>query len=112
MDNNMNQNNMNQNNMYHNNTYHNNMNYNNMYQNNGQLEQPLSLGEWILTLFVTGIPCIGIIMLFVWGFGQGNISRRNYCRAMLILTAVGIVLGIISYGTIVAVFMGTLGSLL
>jgi len=37
-------------------------------------------------------------MYFVWAFsGTGNLNRRNYCRAYLILLAVVIVLYIILF---------------
>ncbi len=82
---------------------------NNMYRNN-ESERPLSLGEWIITLIVSALPCVGIIMMFVWGFGHGNINRRNYCRAALILTAAGIVLGAIFYGSLAAVIMNVINN--
>lgn len=56
---------------------------------------PLSLGEWILTILVMQlVPCVGIIMYFVWAFSKnGNVNRKNFCRAYLIIT--GIMLGIV-----------------
>lgn len=83
---------------------------NNQVQSNSQLEQPMSLGEWIITLIVLGIPCVGFIMMFVWGFGQGNTSRKNYCRAMLIFMVIGIVLSAIFYASIAALFATALNS--
>ena len=56
----------------------------------------LSTVEWLGTLFVLIIPIVGIVLYFVWAFGSGNINRRNFCRAALILTAISLVLGIIS----------------
>jgi len=52
----------------------------------------MSTGEWVVTLLIMMIPCVNIIMLFVWGFGNGNVNRRNYCRAYLIMVAIGIAL--------------------
>jgi hypothetical protein len=73
--------------------------------NGPQLEPPMTLGDWILTLIISVIPCVNIIMLFVWGFSQGgNTSRKNYCRAVLILYAIGFVLSLIFYSTIFATF--------
>ena len=58
----------------------------------------MSVGQWLLTFLVFLIPCVGIIMYFVWAFsGTGNLNRRNYCRAYLILLAVVIVLYIILF---------------
>lgn len=60
------------------------------------LEPAMTLGDWIITLLVLAIPCVNIVMFFVWGFGSGgNTSRKNYCRAALIFSLIGIVLGII-----------------
>lgn len=44
-------------------------------------EEPLSIGQWMLTLLIMAIPCVSFIMLFVWGFGSGNQSRANFCKA-------------------------------
>ena len=50
---------------------------------------------WIGYFIVTAIPIVGLVMCFVWAFDKGNLNRRNFFRATLILMAVGIVLGII-----------------
>jgi hypothetical protein len=57
--------------------------------------RPLSTGEWFLTLFILGIPLVGIVMYFVWAFGAGNVSRANFCRAGLIWLAIGITLAML-----------------
>ena len=47
---------------------------------------PLSLGDWILTILASFIPCAGIILYFFWAFNKnGNVNRRNFCRAQLII---------------------------
>lgn len=62
----------------------------------GQDSTPLSMGEWLLTLILLAIPCLNIVLYIVWAFGKnGNINRRNYCRAGLILAAAGYVIAII-----------------
>ena len=44
-----------------------------------------SVGSWMLTLFVCGIPIIGVIYLLVLAFGSGAApSKRNFARAALI----------------------------
>ncbi|HHV12979.1 MAG TPA: hypothetical protein GXX75_22150 [Clostridiales bacterium] len=70
----------------------------------------MSLGDWLITIIVQAIPCVGIIMLFVWAFGQGNTNRRNYCRAALIMTAVGIVLGVIFYASMASMMVNLINS--
>ncbi len=56
-------------------------------------QNPLSVGEFILMLFLTGIPIVGFILLLVWAFSGGvNSNRKNYARATLILSVIGFVM--------------------
>lgn len=57
--------------------------------------------EWLMSILIFLIPCIGwligIVMLFVWGFsGSGNLNRRNLARAVLIVIAILIGLYLLS----------------
>ena len=51
-------------------------------------------------MFVTAIPIIGLIMIFVWAFTGDNESRKNYYRAILawILVFVLVVVGLVAVG--------------
>lgn len=53
----------------------------------------VGIGEWLVTLLVMSIPCLNIIMMFVWAFSGSNKSKQNYFKAYLIFT--GIVFAII-----------------
>ncbi|MDR0221248.1 MAG: hypothetical protein LBI54_07595 [Lachnospiraceae bacterium] len=69
--------------------------------------EPVGIGEWILTYILFAIPVVGIIMMFVWAFGGGaKASKANFCKAMLIITLIGIglsiVVGILFGATILA----------
>ena len=55
-------------------------------------EKPMTLGDWLVTLLIQMIPCIGIIMLFVWAFGGGNVNRKRYAQAALIFAAIVVVI--------------------
>lgn len=56
----------------------------------------ISVGDWMITLLITGIPLIGLIMLFVWSFGGGtHPDKASFARAALIWFAIGIVLSIL-----------------
>lgn len=56
----------------------------------------VKVGEWILTSIILAIPLVGFIMLFVWGFGNGTKpSKANYCKSVLLLAVIGIVLAIV-----------------
>ncbi len=66
-------------------------------------QEEMTVGKWLLTIFVTSLGCIGLIFLFVWGFGDGPKARQNYCKAMLIFSAIAVALVILYYIFIIAV---------
>lgn len=66
----------------------NNTGYNRTYDT-GMDESPMSMGDWVLTILAFIIPCAGIVLYFVWAFGKsGNVNRRNFCRAQLVIMGV------------------------
>ena len=78
---------------------------------NQNLENPNSVGDWVLTIFLTCIPCVGLILLFVWAFGSGtNESKSNWAKAQLIWVAIGIVVTIILYAIMGAASFAALGN--
>lgn len=78
---------------------------NNMYA--GQYNQntsaaPLSVGQYILTFILLGIPLVNIILLLVWSFGSDvNVNKKNFCRAVLIMGIVATILSIVLGSVIV-----------
>ena len=90
------------NNMQTNQGYQDNFDYN--YNNGGNPSvpqptmdtSPMSMGDWVLTILASFIPCAGIILYLVWAFSKnGNVNRRNYCRANLAIMAVILVVYIV-----------------
>lgn len=78
------------------------------------VETTISIGEWILTTFLMMIPCVGIIMTFVWAFGDTKNtkpSKSNYAKAMLIWYAISIVLSIIGWSTMAGTIASIVGSM-
>lgn len=72
------------------------------------LKQPVSVGEWILTLLIASIPLINLIMLFVWAFGSNTkLSKANWAKATLIW----IVIAIAFYFIVIVSIVGGLGVL-
>lgn len=70
--------------------------YQNVYPTDGELEEPVSFGEWMLTTLILCIPCVNIIMMFVWAFGSSTKkSKSNYFKAMLAWALISIVLSIV-----------------
>lgn len=72
----------------------------------------VSVGDWMVTLLIVSIPVVGLVMLFVWGFGSStNLSKQNWAKAELIWMLIAIVIWtllMIFYG---ALFIGLIGSL-
>jgi hypothetical protein len=80
----------------------------------GRITQEVSIGEWVVTLLISFLPLIGLIMLFVWAFGDGaQPSKKNWAIATLIWYAIMIVLVIIFFvifGAIIASMFGGMGT--
>ncbi len=83
-----------------------------VYYQQPETETPVSVGDWVLTIFLTCIPCVGLILLFVWAFGSSAPkSKSNWAKAELIWVAIGIVLTIILYAAVGATIIGAANSL-
>lgn len=62
--------------------------------------EPVSVGNWMLTLLLTFIPLVNIIMMLVWAFSSSTPpSKANWAKAallwMVIFFAIGIVMSLI-----------------
>lgn len=58
-------------------------------------QSEMTVGNWVLTIFLANLGIIGLILLFVWGFSNDTpIAKKNFARAMLIWSA-------ISYGLVI-----------
>lgn len=70
--------------------------YQQSYQPMGDnLEEPVSFGEWMITYLIMMIPCVNIIMMFVWAFGNGKKSKSNYFKASLVWALIATVISIV-----------------
>lgn len=60
------------------------------------MEEPVSVGEWLISMLLMCIPCVNIVLMFVWAFGSSaKKSKSNYFKASLICAGIGIVIWII-----------------
>lgn len=65
-------------------------NYYNMQSTNNE---PVTIGGWIGVFFLSVLPLVNLIMLFVWAFSSSTKqSLKNYARAVLILSLIGTIL--------------------
>jgi uncharacterized membrane protein len=70
----------------------------------------MSLKDWLITLIVFAIPCIGIVMMFVWAFGDGNVNRKNFAKAYLIFMAIAVVLSLLFYFIFAVAIMSSMSN--
>lgn len=67
-------------------------------------QQEVSFRNWFSSMLLPLIPLVGwivyLVMLFVWAFGNtAPKSKRNWARASLIITAIGIFLFLYFFST-------------
>lgn len=113
---------------------YNNQNYNNNYNNgysqsyseqpipvpvpmnmnmNADSEPVIGIGEWLVSLLLMIIPCVNIIMMFVFAFSGKRQTKKNFFRAYLILTAILVVLELIFisvFGAALAAALSEMGA--
>lgn len=69
-----------------------------------------SVGEWVLTIFLTAIPLVGLVMLIVWAVSKEiPESKSNWAKAMLVWYAIGIILSILFGASILALLVSSGG---
>ncbi|GGF49490.1 hypothetical protein [Echinicola rosea] len=62
---------------------------------------PMSVGDWIITLLISGLPVVGFIMLIVWAVDKSTpTTKSNYAKAALILYAITVALTFLFIGVI------------
>ncbi|HEV2692182.1 MAG TPA: hypothetical protein VG347_04740 [Verrucomicrobiae bacterium] len=68
----------------------------------------VSVWQWLLLFFLFALPCIGLGILLTLAFVGENESRKNYCRASLILMLLGLLIwgGIVALGFSPAIVSG------
>ncbi len=56
-----------------------------VYQQPQQTAPVMMIKDWLIMFLISCIPCVGLIMIFVWAFGSGqNPNKSNYAKASLI----------------------------
>ena len=71
--------------------------------------EPLRVGQYIGMLLLMCVPILGVVLLFVWSFGSSvNLNKKNYARAMLIVSVIGIALSVIFGAALTSVIGGLL----
>lgn len=75
------------------------------YQNSGNMEEPMSVKEWLITDLLMLIPCVNLILVFVWAFSSSEKkSKSNYFKANLIFAGC-----ILAFYLIIVIIMVAMG---
>ena len=82
--------------------------YQQMYQNDN-MEEPVSFGDWMLTMLLMMIPCVNIVMMFVFAFGNGKKSKSNFFKASLVCALISVVLSVV-FGASIVAMLASLGA--
>lgn len=61
------------------------------------MDTEMTLGQWVGTILLSCIPCVGLILLIVWAVSSSNETKQTWARAMLIVNVIGIVLCLALY---------------
>jgi len=67
-----------------------------------------SIGGWILTYIIMGIPLIGLIMMFVWAFGEktkADPTFRNWAKAELLILLIATILSSLAMFLLIPVIL-------
>lgn len=71
-------------------------NYTSAPQPQNDNEVPVSMGDWIGTMLLMLVPCVNIVLLFVWAFSKTEKkSKSNWAKAQLIIVAIVTALSIV-----------------
>ena len=61
-------------------------------ENETKQYQPVSIGNWMISMIITSIPLVNIIVLFVWAFNKNtHPSKSNWAKATLMFIAIVVV---------------------
>lgn len=75
-------------------------------------DSPMTMGQWIGTLVILMIPLVNIIFMLIWAFKKNvNRNKKNYSRAMIVVTGVGIVLYFVILFPIITNYISNLSNL-
>ena len=70
-----------------------------------------SVGSWMLTILLAGIPIFGLVYILILAFGNGrSASKKNWARATLVWGIIGSVLVLVLYAALGASVLGMVPS--
>ena len=68
-----------------------------------QVPEEISMWKYLGMMWVMALPVVGLVLMIIWAFSNDGINRRNYAWAVLLNMVIALVLGVLLWGTVVAV---------
>lgn len=59
---------------------------------NRNMDEVMSVWSYVILFIIGAIPIIGIIVIIVFAINSSNKNKTNYCRAIIVLWLIGVVL--------------------
>ncbi|MCL2030740.1 MAG: zinc ribbon domain-containing protein [Oscillospiraceae bacterium] len=69
----------------------------------GDDPSPLGTGAFLGYMLLFSIPFVGFILQLVFAFGQGNVNRKNFARANLLIWLISVGLVVVVYILVIAI---------
>ena len=70
-----------------------------------------SVGSWMLTMLLAGIPLFGVVYILILAFGNGrSVSKKNWARATLVWGIIASVLVLVLYAVLGASVLAVVSS--
>ena len=65
-------------------------------QSSNHNNEEISILEWVITIILTLIPCVGLIFVFIWSTDNvTSPSKKNFAKAVLIIYGLELLLAIL-----------------
>lgn len=63
--------------------------------------EAVSVGNWLLSIFISAIPLLNILMWLIWAMDRNTPkSKQNWAKAMLLSLLIGIAISALFFGAL------------
>ena len=88
------------------------LNHTTINEENPKDTEAVSLLNWVITLIISAIPLLNFLMWLVWAFDRSvPLSKRNWAKAMLIITIISLIISFLFLGAIFGSFFALFNEL-
>ena len=76
-----------------------------------EVETADSVGSWMLTILLAGLPIFGLVYILILAFGSGrSASKKNWARATLVWGIIGFILVLVLYAVLGSAVLAVVSS--